>query len=377
MPSVFDVLRLHEVSGMMAELRTPFDRLQSILGFTPQGPNTVKTMTRSVEMDVANPDRRPAEFSAPGSNATVVAPTVVGSRTHQIPRTFEKRQLDYETLNNIRQIGKSATPTDQAGMAYLELQMQRQKERTDLWREFLCFAFERGSGKFIIKNNNWIPATPGATAATGNVVVTIDWQLPATHKNQLNALLSNWQLKSATPIRDITAVNAQNVTDSGYPLRTVKLNSILWNSILETDEVQDKGGAVNTPFDYWRFQDRARSDGLPDTVQLGKLKGLPWIDFIIIDDVIQLFNGTSYVNTKYYADDEVSFMPEVNKSWAFIYETKETTLQDGGRTQDVVGKADWIRRDLRGDTPTVELFSLDNALPVGNPNAWHFGDVAA
>lgn len=373
MPSVLDILRPSVVTGLMNEIKTPFDRWQNFFGMGPNGPSTVKSETRSVSVDIVNDDRTVSTFTAPGANANVIAPMVIGNRQITAPRTFEKLPLSYEILNNIRKIGEGASSLDQAGLSYIKQQAGHMKRRTARWREFLIWGMLRGSCQFTISGQDWIPVASGGT-------VTLDWQVSANHKNQLNGIIgASWDTTTTDIVTDLAQISAQSEEDCGLPITHAWCNNSRWVKILNNDQVQTMGGAVNMPADQYSFTTNQFPDPLTSVTATqnewtGRLRAYPSIQWHVTDRGIKL-NGTF---TKFLGDDEVIFHPDPDMGWTFMYEVKESANQ-GPTTQstptDVYGYGAWIKHPVDADTPMYVLYSLDNAFPVVNPNAIFFADV--
>lgn len=372
MPSVLDILRPSVVTGIMNEVKTPFDRWQEFFGLGPKGANTVPSPVRTVGIDIVNDDRTVSQFTAPGGPADAIAPMVIGSRNVTAPRSFERMDLDFETLNNIRTIGEGASTLDQAGMSYLRQQAGHMVRRTRRFREFLIWGALRGSIQFLLSGQKWIPVTTGGT-------ITLDWQMPADHKNQLGGIIgASWNTTTTPIVTDLAQICAQSEEDTGLPITHAWCNTSRWVKILGNDEVKALGGTANTPFRQWEaiFRQMAGTGntgiGQTSNEMVGVLEGFPSITWHITDRVIKI-NGTV---TKFLGDDEVIFHPEPDQDWIFGYEVKESTNQvTNAAPVDVYGYASWIKYPVDSDVPKYQLYSLDNFIPAINPNAVFFADV--
>lgn len=374
MPSVLDILRPSVVKGIINEVKTPYDRFQEFFGMGPSGPNTMLSDTRSVSVDIIDDDRKVANFRAPGADAGVVAPQVVGTRQLTAPRAFERIDLSYEILNNIRAVGENAGILDRKGMNYIKQNMGNVLRRMRRFREFLIWGMLRGSCQFLVSTNDWIPVITGGT-------VTLDWQVPAAHENQLNGIIGvSWDNAAAPIVTDLAEINAAAEADSGLPIKHAWCNTSRWVKILQNTEVRNLGGSANTPFEVFTAENRAfpnyggegTSVGGTSNEMTGRLKGYPSITWHITDRVINL-NGT---DTKYLGDDEVFFHPEVDQEWTWMYEVKESTNQGyGAEPTDVYGFALWFKRPVDADTAKYCLYGLDNAIPALNPKAIFAADV--
>ncbi len=374
MPSVLDILRPQVVRGMMNEIKTPYDRFQDFFGLSPNGPACAPSETRSVSYDVVNDDRTVGNFSAPGADATRIAALPIGNRPTTCPRHFEGLELSYETLNNIRGIGRNADPGSQAGLSYVRQQMGHQLRRTRRWREFLIWSALRGTCQILVSGNTWVPVLTG-----GNV--TLDWQLSANHKNQLNGIIdTSWDNAAANIITDLGQICAQGEADSGLPIRHAWCNTTRMITILNCTQVKNMGGSANTAFEQWAVNiAQMKSYGGADTdidswkiEQTVVLKGFPAITWHVTDRIISV-NGST---TKFFADDEVLFHPDPDVEWIRGFEVKESTNQLANASPvDVYGYGSWIKRPVDSDVPRYVMYSLDNFFPAVNPNAYFFADV--
>lgn len=358
----------------MNEVKTPYDRFQEFFGMGPNGPNTVKSEVRSVSVDIVNDDRTLSAFTSPGADANVIAPMVIGTRQVTCPRTFERMDLSYERLNNIRSIGKNADPGSQAGMSYIKQQAGHMLRRTRRWREFLLWGMLRGSCQFLISGNEWVPVLSGGT-------VTLDWQVSSNHKGQLNGIIdTSWDNAAASIIGDLAAISAQSEQDCGLPITHAWCNSARWVKICNNTEVRNLGGTAQEPFELFQSMVRAMpnygGDGTSvmgiHSERTGVLRGFPSIIWHITDRGMKV-NG---VFTKFFADNEVIFHPDPDGEWCFGYEVKESTNQKYGQPpEDIYGYGSWIKFPVDADTPKYMLYSLDNFFPALNPNAVFFANV--
>jgi len=372
MPSVLDILRPQVVNGIMNEIKTPFDRWQDFFGLGPKGSACDPSETRSVSYDVLNDDRKVSAFSAPGSDATRIAPQVIGNRVVTCPRAFEAIELSYEVLNNIRAVGKAADPGSQAALSYVRVQADMLKRRMRRWREFLIWGALRGACSFVMSGTKWIPVMTGGT-------ISFDWQVSANHKNQANGIVgTSWDNAAAPLIGDLADIDAQSEADCGIPIRHIWCNGSRMQKILQNTEVRNLGGSANTAFEQWLIQmAQMKAYGGTD-VDAWKieasvvLKGYPSITFHVTNRIIDL-NGTS---TKFLGDDELLLHPDPDREWMKGYEVKESTNQTTGQAPvDVYGNSSWIKQPVDSDTPKYLLYGLDNFFPAVNPNAVWFLDV--
>lgn len=372
MPSVLDILRPSVVRGFMQEIKTPYDRFQEFFGLGPKGPNCMSSETRSVSVDIVNDDRKVSTFSAPGSDPKVEAPQVIGTRQVTAPRSFSVIDLNYETLNNIRTIGSSASDLDRNGIQYIKHVSAGLMRKVRRFREFMILGALRGSCGFVQSGNDWLPVYTSPD-------ITFDWQLAATHKNQLNGNISaSWDTAGTEIITDLGNICAFAESESGLPIQHAWCNTYRWVKILNNTQVKAMGGTANVAFDEWKYiaQMMKSPDGtgtdVVKTEATGVLKGFPNIVWHITDRVLTL-NGST---VKYLGNDDVIFHPEPSDDWIRGWEVKESTNQGYGKEPtDVYGFASWIKMPVDSHVPKYLLYGLDNFLPATNPNAYFFADV--
>ena len=376
MASVLDILKPSVVTGLMNEVKTPYDRFQEFFGLSPKGPACVTSETRSVSVDLVNDDRTVSTFTAPGGDAVVIAPMVIGTRQVTAPRTFERMDLSFERLNNIRALGKGASELDRSGLTYLKQQAGHMLRRTRRFREFLIWGMLRGSCQFLISGNEWIPVITGGT-------VTLDWQVASGHKNQIGGIIgTSWDNVAAPILTDLGDINAKAEEDCGLPITHAWCNSSRWMKILNNTEVRNLGGSANSPFELFNAVQKAFPNygGEGTSVEgrlnehVGVLKGYPSLLWHITDRGLKL-NGTF---TKYLGDDEILFHPDpdMSGSWYDGVEILESTNQGTNvAPTPVYGYGAWIKHPVDSDTPKYLLYDLDNFFPRLNPNAVFFADV--
>jgi hypothetical protein len=360
---------------MMSEVQAPYLHFQNFFGMAPNGPNTVKSETRSVSYDIVNDDRTVSQFTAPGSDAATIPPMVIGNRLTTAPRSFERMDLSYEVRNNIRALGKNSDPGSQAAMSYVKQQMGHMARRTARFREFMIWGALKGACSFSISGTDWVPKA----GTTGDV--DLSWQIPATNLNQLDGIIgASWSTASTEIITDLGQITAASESLTGLPIRHAWVNQSRWIKILNNDQVKAMGGTANTAFESWIVEQAQTAaygpggTGINSTkyASTGVLKGFPGITFHVTDAVIKL-DGTV---TKYLGDDDAIFHPEPSSEWFWMWEIKESTNQNGGQPPvDVYGSGSWVKFPHDADVPKYHLYSLDNCMPAMNPNAVFFADL--
>ena len=380
--NAIDLFRPSVVKGMWSEVLTPYNVWQDFFKLGPGGEKCEMSETRRVAIDIVDDDRTVASGRAPGADAAVIPPMVLGNRPITVPRSFEKMGLDFELLNNIRAIGEGASNLDKRGMQYVKQMVAHMARRGRRWREFMIWGMLRGTAKFDRNGVDWIPIDPAAASAD----FTIDWQIPADHKDQAGGIIGeSWDTSTTEIITDLAQLTAQSEEDSGMPLTHAWVNHSRMVKILNNDQVKAMGGTANTAFETWNFQeskqDGIESSGIPQ-VKAGTeivLRGFPQITWHVTNRVTKLDNGAgtgTQTTVKYLGDDEVILHPDLSYEWYKGFEVKESTNQVTGTAPvDVYGMSTWIKFPVDRDVPQYWLFALDNFMPACNPNAIFFLDV--
>lgn len=340
--------------------------LQDMLGMGIGGPNTTDVSGRQFQFDVFNETRELATGRAPNTNSKVVKPQKVGSVLGEFPRQAESIVLDMEKIHNLRVIGGPSSMIDKAGQTYIQRQEMFLAQRFMNTREFQVAAMLRGSYTYT-------------SQADGSLIhdfsgggQTIDFQLPASNKNQLdligggNIIGTSWADAAAPIADDIEDIDSAFLQISGRPLQSIVVSSGVWKEIRDNTQIKALAGTANAPV---ASRDRDRTDGR----KVAKLGGLPQYDFIVMNHGLDVGTGPTF--TKLIPDTAAVFLPEWDAEIGVYGQGSEIVIEETNRAEaERFGFYAWAEK--HGNPAAYDLQMLNNGIPFAyNPAAWAFGTV--
>lgn len=375
-----NILAPSVVTGIVSRIPTPAGPLSQILGVGIGGKKTKKVPGRSYSYDIMDNVRTIAKGRQPGVGPATHALAPIGRQTQTFVRSYEKTALDYETLLNIRQLGKDAGTRDRMGGEYVERQAFQQKLRQDHFREYMsAMLMTVGKAYYKFDGEDMIPVT-SLSGVTGQ---TYDWLIPSANISSAvpglnplgtsNIIDAAWSTASTNIPGHLDLISIAFQQLVGLPLSTVVTDSTVWNYVLNNTKLQAQGGSVNSVFaEYDIDQVFKDGDGNPINVYTARLRARPWLKWVIVDTGLEV-NGTY---TKWYDGTICTFMADPNALMIQGVEGSEI-VKDNPMAPPVerFGFWSWLRE---WDEPArVELHSLQNFLiefPI--PKGLMIGKVA-
>jgi hypothetical protein len=268
--------------------------------------NMIDYDLREGSYDVFNRSKEIATGSVPGTSNTLVKPQKVGRVRFTIPRTAESIPLTDEDLVNRRATGQPVTNVDSMGENYIMRQKQYLASKVGNMIEFQTAALLRGSYTF---DQNGDELRQGFTGGE----TTIDFQIPAGNKDQLDMLGdgdiigTTWATTSTDIPLDCMQVNDAMNSLTGMGIEHAICNSTTFQYLLNNLKIQAQAGTSNTPFQEYNRTGPGRFSVV--------FRAIPWLQWHIIDYRLDIWNGSTLVNTKLVADDQVTFIPTPNSNW--------------------------------------------------------------
>ena len=365
-----DLLALSNVTGVFSRIKAPGDVIQRFYGMQMGGPNVDTITTRHYTYDVFDYQRGIARGRAPGTGPARVAPVPVGSVAVRVPRFYEKVELDYETLSNIRAIGENAGVQDKMGLKYIERQARELKRKQQNAREFLVGSILRGGSWAMWTNGEDFIPVYSLGSATG---FTVDMQVPAGNKTKLDMLGAgdiigtSWDNTNAPIIGDLLQISGAFQQLVGMPLDTVWVNDDMWLNVLKNTQVINTAGSANTPFAQYEMLKSGvgtNEDSQPVGLQRAVLRGIPWVTWNIYSGVVEVLNTSTgaATTTKLIPDNTATFHIKHDPSW-FDFVDGGEIVKENAMAPAVMrtGHVAWAKEV---DEPArVELHSLQNGLP--------------
>jgi len=272
-----------------------------------QSGNMVDYPLRDGSYDVFNRTRQLATATVPGTPNVNVKPQKVGRVRFTIPRMAEQIPLTDEDLVNRRQIGQAVTVVDSMGENYIMRQKRYLAEKVANTIEFQTAALMRGSYTFDQEGDELRQAFSGGQD-------TVDFQIPAGNKNQLDMLGAgaiigaSWATSSTDIPYDCYQVNDAMNALTGLGIEHAICDSFTFQYCLNNDKIKAQAGTSNTPFQSYERSGPGRFTAV--------LRAIPWLQWHIVDYSLDIWDGsTSFATTKLVQDDQVTFIPQPSPAW--------------------------------------------------------------
>lgn len=398
--SLHDMLTPQVILKAVSRVRKFQGRLGRWVGFQPnrfnpdnvslEGPNTRQGDTRFATFRLDDVTRVVAKGRAPGTGPASVAPNPVGDVRVSCARFHEKVRLLGEFLGNLSPIIGPNSQIDTGGQSYIARQTVHLAEKYNNTIELMTTGMFQDNLYFQLSGDNLLPVI-GAPTGT-NLGFQIPFQIPSGNKSQLNMLGTGnivtigWQTSSAPIIKNCLQIQAAMTQTSGYQPKHFWMNSLMWYNVLLNSEVRNTAGTSNTPFAMYERVKEMAVDGEPQPEFAAELRGIPWAQWHIADDV--LVTGSDIDPTwasapsaatfiKVCPDNTVLITPEPSSDWTELYQGAEYISENAGQPMTLKrGYTFW--KEWVTQPSCIELIALMNAIPLLYvPKAVAFGTVAA
>ena len=349
------------VTKVVSRVKRPENRLGQWFGFTLTGAGN-SIPNRYFGYDVFNHTRTIAKGRAPMTPAARVSPQVVGHVSGVFPRSYEVLPLYYERIFNGRPLGGPYSEVDPMGERYVTAQTEHLAQRFNNWVEILTAGMVRDSLYFKHSGDDVIPRL---TDTGNNDTTRIDFKVPTQNFNQIargtngaNLITTSWDQIGAGIIIHLLNISAAMEQAHGRPLRDIWVTSTTWGNVLRNTQVQTLAGTSVSPFDTFTRVDARGPDGIQVSEQYARLRGLPWLDWHIIDSGLDV-DG---VFTKVIGDNNALMLPAVDSDWVEMgYGSEPVAERDGEVPQPRTGFHAW--RNYKANPAQVELYAIFNGLP--------------
>lgn len=300
-------------------------------------------------------------------------PKAAGMATATLIRSYEAIEVLYDKIAGTRRFGQDFTRgLDRRGQSYVTRQIGHMAERFVNLREFAISRMFRG-GFDVVPNGDEHYVDELSGGATG--AFNVDFQLPATHKDQLAvgdagaAIIAADHNTAGTDVNShFLNLNAAAERESGWPIEYVWINSSRLGYYINNTTLQSQGGSAFRVWDelirgQMNTADGPRARGFEVT-----FRAIPWLRFKVYDGV--LHPGSQSVDS-FTASDLTRFIPTNNAiitprrspEWLGFAEGTEIIRQRrDGPPIEARGFHSWR---LSVDVPAgEELHVLDNFVPV-------------
>ena len=384
--SLHDLLTPQVILKAVSRIRKFQGRLGRWVGFQPnkfnpdkvslEGPNSRYGDTRFASFRLDDVTRVVGKARAPGTGPASVATNPVGEVRVACARFHEKVRLLGEFLGNLSPIVGPNSQIDAGGQSYIARQTVHLAEKYNNTIELMTTGMFQDNLYFQLDGDNLLPVIGAPTSP--NLGFQIPFQIPAGNKNQLNMLgtgniiLIGWQNTSAPLIKNCLSIQAAMTQLSGYQPKHFWMNSLMWYNVLLNAEVRNTAGTSNTPFaNYDRIKEKAM-DGMDQPEFAAELRGLPWAQWHIADDV--LVTGSDVDPTwasapaaatfvKVFPDNTVMIAPDPSADWTEMYHGGEYISENAGQPMTLKrGYTMW--REWVTQPSCIELIALMNMIPL-------------
>lgn len=375
--SIQKALRAEILTGVVSEVAASTNMFLNMFGMQPGG-SAVRPAGggRHGAYDVFNNTRTVAPASIPGSPAARVTREKVGKVQYVMPRAYAKLFLSYEELNNLRPIGGPAGVFDTAGASYIALQARNLGQKIANFRTASLVGMLRG-GLYAHEDGPRMYYDFTSTSA----VYQIASRIPAGNLSQLDMLGAgsiidaSWNNPTANIPLHLSKINAAFQQLNGGSLVQAVCTSLMWNYLLSNDYMVAGAGMASTAYDIYERITGTGPDGTPINAFRGRLRAVPWMDWIITDEGLMLGAEGSESFTKLVPDTGVYFLPNITPSLFQMLEGSEPVVEREGQPAVLrTGVYSWSA--TLADPAGINLYILDNALAAAYvPNSWAFGTV--
>lgn len=325
-----DVLLASFVRDVISRVRLPGRYLSRSFGWGWDGPNITPVPGRVYTYDIYDNVRKIPNARLPGAPAGTISANPVGNNTVALARFAEKLPLDYNQVNLIRVLGKGASDRDRMGMSYIQAQVGTLRQRAENLWEFLTGALFRGGKYFFYQNGDDLVGTYRSASTffgvdlkvdTGNIGGNLQPAQAFAAALQMgtgaNIIDAAWDNAATTILKHLHAINSAFQDLVGAPLARVYCGSDVWYNVLNNTEVRNQAGSANEPFAKYDMQADVGPDGTPTGLSIGRIRGIPWLDWYIWDGSLSIAttNATTFADVKMLPRGIATFMIDPGTGW--------------------------------------------------------------
>lgn len=346
------------VTRAISRIKVPGDRLQRWLGMSPVGPAVTRPGGHHTGWDIFDHTRGLARGRPPGTGPSTVAKQPIGHVSATIYRSHEKVPLLQERMFRLRPLGSQWGTIDASGQQYITRQQFILAQRFRNTREFMVSRMLRGQFQLKQSGDDWLPVDSGGH-------ITIDFQIPAGNKGQLNMLGTgniidkSWADPSADVIKHCLMVQQAFEELHGWPLRHVWITSTVLNYLMNNTVLINTAGMANTVWLTWNRSPYVGPDGVPDGGHEVVFRGLPWLQFHIYDAGLVVDGQFKRI----IEDNAAIFLPDPSPELFEMHEGSEIVVENvNDPGQERFGLAAWTQRVVQ--PAGWELLAVDNCIPA-------------
>lgn len=374
-----DILKPSVVTKIVSRIRTPAYPLANWFGVNLGGTNTQQLPfpLPTYTYDIFDNTRRLAMGRGRYVSAGTVAARPVGNNTVTIMRFAQKLPLDYNRVSQMRQIGENAGKIDAMGKRYIEKQAEQQTLMQTSVREYAIGSLLRGGHMYFHQSGDdlYPSYTSSGNLFDVDLKMESDWELIGgsfaaglAMGTGANTITHTWATASNDIPLMLEKVSYGFQSSVGQPLTDVWCNYTVWLNVLQNDKVRQLAGTANTPFAQFDLEEAKAADGSPTGLQIGRIKGLPWIRWHMTPHVLDVWDGSAWTATKVIPDDYCLFTIDKG-DWLVGIEgaeyVKDNDLAPATLRQGLYA---WIME--KADPARFEMHSIQNfTLELNTPKA--------
>ena len=175
-------------------------------------------------------ERRTSKFVKYGATSVSRSLRDVADQAVRMLHTHEDISIELVQMQNLRSF---ESYTQDQGMDWLRYQIEEAGKRPQNTRIISVASVLRYGQIYIDSSGNLLPTSAGAA-------VTVDFNVPATHKNQINGNISaSWALTGTDIPGDINRLQVYSLQETGMPLKTALYGKNVRKYLTQNDYVLD------------------------------------------------------------------------------------------------------------------------------------------
>lgn len=340
--------------SITTRIKAPNDTIQRFFGWQLGGSNIMRIRGRAGVYDVFDLVREVGTASLPATPATQIAQYAIAQHPVMLLRKNEKISLYYDSLHNMRVLGKPSSTVDRGGAQYIEEQERRLKMQFAAFREFLSLSIMRGNVYFTAAGEQLNP-TFTSTGATLN----INQQIPTSHTSGFSIPILWSNTASALIFNDIMSMLQTVLADSGWTLKHFWCTEVVYEYLTANTDMRARAGTSNVTFENFTGLGKPGPDDKQADEFRSVLRPLPNLMFHVFPNVLSL----NAVNTKLLPDNQIFGCPEPDQSWCSCLQGTEYVAENETNPpseRELPYFWPWYQRD----PAKIDIVGLDVVMPV-------------
>lgn len=356
--------------------------LLSRFGMAPGGKNVGFSVQREDSYDVFNATRTIAQVRNPRSGSAPVNRQKAGSVRYAIPHSAEHQRILLPSVTNQRPLGGTGGEVDQNGQDEIARQQRYMGQRVANFRLALLGGLLRG--KLYVQAGSSNADEQYLSYTSSSNLMEINLGRHSGNEEDVDAhdkpgetgsaamysaavFADKWDNGTVNIPKQLMLLNRTSKAQTGGSIELAVTGSGTWDYLVNNDFIRAQAGISNTPFDYIRRREGGDADnGLPPTEFEAKFPSMPWMNWLMSDEVVQMGTAGSEAITSVIPPGYVWFGPDPQKTRDLMemLETQELVREKAGAPAVLRrGVYAWVNDD-EYDPPVAKLHTKDDALAV-------------